>query len=127
LTALDRKLIISLALLSGSLFLGRFWPVAPIPLLARVELAGKPIREIDLKRFDGKKITVELPQGRAQLAVKAGAICVREVLPPKLNPKKICIKMGWIRRPGEMIICAPARLVIRLVAPQAPAVDVIAR
>ncbi|MGD8399563.1 MAG: NusG domain II-containing protein [Bacillota bacterium] len=126
-TVLDRKLIIGLALLAGGLFCLRFWPAPASELTARVELAGKPIREIDLKDYDEKNITVKFPQGQVKLAVKAGAVCVRQVLPPKLNPRKICIKMGWIRRPGELIICVPARLVVRLVGPAAASLDAIAR
>jgi hypothetical protein len=126
-TALDRKLIIGLALLAVGLFCFRFWPAPTGRLVARVELAGKPIRQIDLQDCDGKIITVKFPQGQVKLAVKAGAVCVRQVLPPKLNPRKICIKMGWIRRPGELIICVPARLVVRLVGPAAASLDAIAR
>ncbi|MGD9154604.1 MAG: hypothetical protein PVG90_03780, partial [Bacillota bacterium] len=66
-TVLDRKLIIGLALLAGGLFCLRFWPAPASELTARVELAGKPIREIDLKDYDEKNITVKFPQGQVKL------------------------------------------------------------
>jgi hypothetical protein len=126
-TTLDRKLIVGLVLLAVGLFLVRFWPAPSIRLLAWVEIAGKPIRKIDLDRFNGKIVTVKIPKGKVKLEVKAGAIRIRQMLPPEICPRKICSHAGWIRRPGETLICVPNRLLIRLVGSRTSAVDVIAR
>jgi hypothetical protein len=123
----DRKLIIVLVLLAAGLFLVRFWPVPSARMIARIELAGRPVREIDLKRYDGQTVTIKLPRGQAKLEVKAGAVRIRQMLPPEICPRKICMQAGWITRPGETLICVPNRLVIRLVGKQTPKVDVIAR
>jgi hypothetical protein len=126
-TTLDWKLICGLTLVAVALFCYRFWPVPTSRLIVRVECAGRTIREFELQRFADQLVTVRLPRGYVKLAVKDGAVCVREVQPPELNPRKICILMGWIRRPGEQIICAPAGLTVRLVGAHAPKIDAIAR
>jgi hypothetical protein len=118
---------VGLALLAAGLFFVRLWPVSSTRLLARVELAGKPIREIDLERFNGKIVTVKIPKGKVKLEVKAGAISICQMLPPEICPRKICSHAGWIRRSGETIICVPNRLLIRLVGSQTSVVDVVAR
>ncbi|HYH02992.1 MAG TPA: NusG domain II-containing protein [Bacillota bacterium] len=125
-TALDRKLIGGLVLLAACLFLGRFWPVPQQGLNARVELASKLVQTINLEQLDGKTVIIQLPRGRAELEVKGQAVKLRE-MPDELCPRKICSHSGWIRRPGEMLICLPNRLVIRLVGNAKRQVDVIAR
>jgi hypothetical protein len=126
-TTLDWKLICGLTLVAALLFCYRFWPAPSSGLIVRVECAGRTVREFELQQFTEQLVTVGFPRGYVKLAVRDGAVCVREVWPPELNPRKICILMGWIRRPGEQIICVPAGLTVRLVGARAPEIDVIAR
>jgi hypothetical protein len=42
-------------------------------------------------------------------------------------PQKICVKMGWISKPGESIICVPNNMVIRIEGKTKGEVDAITR
>ncbi len=79
----------------------------------RVGLKGKTVRVINLEAVDGSVATVPFERGKAQLEVKQGAIRLLP-MPGSICPRKICSHTGWIRRPGESIICVMNRLVIRL-------------
>lgn len=125
-TALDRKLIGGVIILAALLFIGRWWPIRQNGLVARIELAGRLVKEINLQGAVDQTVTINMPRGKAYLDVKDQAVKLEE-MPLKLCPRKICSHTGWIRRPGEMIICVPNRLVIRLVSPEKPKVDVIVR
>lgn len=127
-TVLDRVLIGGLVAVAFLLWLVRWLPVSSADLMARIELEGRVVNEIALQKGTGRTVAIPLPRGMAYLEVKDRAARLRE-LPRKLCPNKVCSHMGWIRKAGEMIICVPNRLVIRLVSPNSPkpAVDVIAR
>ncbi|HEY8463584.1 MAG TPA: NusG domain II-containing protein [Bacillota bacterium] len=125
-TALDRKLIAGLLIVAAILFLGRFLPATQSGLVARVELTGRLVKTINLTRAEGRKVVIELPRGRAELEIKNRAVRIVE-MPDELCPRKICSHSGWIRKPGEMLICVPNRLVVRLVSTQSRPVDAITR
>jgi hypothetical protein len=125
-TVLDRKVMLTLIIIAACLFGFRFWPAPSGQLTARVEVAGKVIREIDLDQAAGRTIPIKLPRGQAELEVKDRAIRLKE-MPATICPRKICSHTGWIRKPGETIICLPNRLVIRLVGPGKQTVDAIAK
>jgi hypothetical protein len=125
-TALDRKVMLTLAVVAAILFGLRFWPASTGRLVARVEVNGEVVQEIDLTRAEGRTIAIKLPRGQAELEVKDRAVRLLE-MPVSLCPRKICSHMGWIRKPGETIVCLPNRLVIRLVTPGKPALDVIVK
>lgn len=127
-TALDRMLIGGLVVLAALLWLFRWLPVSATGLMARIELEGRVVNEVALQKGIARTVTIQLPHGMAYLEVKDRAVRLRE-LPRKLCPNKVCSHMGWIRKPGELIICVPNRLAIRLVSPNSPkpAVDAIAR
>jgi hypothetical protein len=125
-TALDRKVMLTLAIAAALLFGLRFWPAPDGRLIARVEVNGTVVQEIDLTRAEGRTVAIKLPRGQAELKVKDRAVRLLE-MPDSLCPRKICSHIGWIRRPGETIVCLPNRLVIRLISPKKQAVDVIVK
>lgn len=62
-----------------------------------------------------QEISISLPEGEARLEMKGGRVRML-AMKRKICPKGICSQMGWIGRPGEMIICMPNRLVVRIEA-----------
>jgi hypothetical protein len=125
-TALDRKVMLTLAIVAVLLFGLRFWPAPAGRLIARVEVNGTVVQDIDLNRAEGRTVPIKLPRGQAELEVKDRAVRLLE-MPDSLCPRKICSHIGWIRRPGETIVCLPNRLVIRLISPVKQEVDVIVK
>lgn len=42
-------------------------------------------------------------------------------------PNKVCIRQGRISRTGEVVVCVPSRLIVRLTSAEEPAYDAISR
>lgn len=55
-------------------------------------------------KVTGGVATIEMRDGAVRLVPTAEYSC----------PERICIRTGWIRRPGEAIICVPNKLVVRI-------------
>jgi hypothetical protein len=66
-------------------------------------------------------LTILGKTGELRIVVKNSKICVSETS----CPLKICKKTGWIDTPGEMIICVPNRLIIRIEGEKGERVDAI--
>ena len=58
----------------------------------------------------GKEVPIRGPLGTSILEM--GADKVRLVDSP--CPDHICLAMGWIASPGEMIVCLPNKIVVRI-------------
>lgn len=125
-TQLDKRLIMIILLGAAALFGFRFFPVADSGLKAEVILEGRTVQTLSVTENDGRIIRVAMPRGIAELEIKDGAVRVLE-MPDDLCPRKICSHTGWIRRSGETIICAPNRLMVRLVQDKAAEMDAITR
>jgi len=55
-------------------------------------------------KVTGGVATIEMRDGAVRLVPTAEYSC----------PERICLRTGWIRRPGEAIICVPNKLVVRI-------------
>ena len=55
-------------------------------------------------------MTIKGKLGFLKLEVKSGKIRVLD----SPCPKKICINTGWISKPGQMIVCIPNRVIIKI-------------
>jgi hypothetical protein len=66
-------------------------------------------------------IRVQGKTGDILVRTKNGMICISE----SSCPHKICVKTGWIKKPGESIICVPNRLVVRIEGKKREIVDAI--
>jgi hypothetical protein len=51
-----------------------------------------------------------LPLEEMQIQVKAGMIRVAR----SDCPKQICVNMGWIKTPGQIIVCAPNKMLVEI-------------
>lgn len=70
---------------------------------------GNRLYEIVSLRQPGKK---ELNLGKARITIEVKAGAIRMVDSNCRN--KLCVRAGWISRPGQTIICAPNRVVIEI-------------
>lgn len=79
-------------------------------LIAVITRDGKQITEIDLNKVqepqyieitDGIKLTIEAEKGRIRVL---DADC----------PDKICVKYGWLTKPGDQAICMPSKTIVSI-------------
>lgn len=91
------------------------------PARAEVEAAGNAVATLDLAR-DGVS-EVKGPFGATRIEVKGGR--VRVLSSP--CPRQACRHGGWIGAAGEMLVCLPNEVVIRLPGRRAGAIDSVTR
>lgn len=125
-TKTDWVLITLVASVSLILLGLRYLPVSDVQVQARIELEGKTVRILNLQKVDDSVVTMALKGGQARLELKGGAIRLLP-MPDSVCPRKICWHTGWIKRPGETIICVPNRLIIRLVGEGVGGVDAVTK
>lgn len=87
-------------LLSGSAQANGRW--------ALVRLEGKIIQTLSLSK--DQALTVSGPLGETVIEVQQGR--VRVVRSP--GPQQICVRQGWMQKPGETLICLPNRVTIEI-------------
>lgn len=81
-----------------------------------IEVDNRLVERVPLSEITAsRQISIALPKGEARLEMEGGRV---RMLPMKkeICPRDICSQMGWIGRPGEMIVCMPNKLVIRIEA-----------
>ncbi|HPC38020.1 MAG TPA: NusG domain II-containing protein [Exilispira sp.] len=77
---------------------------------------NKTYVEID---YNGNKYSYSLSENQT-ITLKNGLIIV-EIKDKKVRvkqsdcPDKICVKRGWIEKPGQFIICMPNKLIVKIV------------
>jgi len=91
------------------------------PARAEVEVAGKAVAVLDLSR-DGVS-EIRGPLGVTRVEVRGGR--VRVLSSP--CPRQACRHGGWIGAAGEMLVCLPNEVVIRLPGQRAGSIDAVAR
>jgi hypothetical protein len=75
-----------------------------------------------MERLDlGTNQDVVLLEGKMKIRVQDGRIAVVETD----CPRKVCMHIGWIRHPGETIICAPFKIAVQIEASGEPSVDAV--
>jgi hypothetical protein len=113
----DKVLIFALIGVTLSIFfLQRASPTQSGQRRVVVELDNRVVRGFVLgQEAFLQEISIPLPEGDARLEIKRGKV---RMLPMKreICPRGICSQMGWIGSPGEMIICMPNKLVVRVEA-----------
>ena len=105
LTGADKVLILSVLLGAGLLFFYQH----STPQFSRevvVQVSGKqfgpyPLSESQVLRFGGTLGVSEVEIDRQGARVIA-APC----------PQKLCVRAGWVRRPGEVVVCLPNSFIL---------------
>jgi len=67
---------------------------------------GETLYPID----EDKEFFVEGRIGKVTIEIKGKRVRVKE----SSCPNKVCVKTGWIRRSGEIIVCAPNQVTVRI-------------
>jgi hypothetical protein len=81
-----------------------------------IEVDNRVVQRFMLKEKTlPQEIPIPLPKGEARLKMQEGRVRML-AMKREICPKGICSQMGWIGRPGEMIICMPNRLVVGIEA-----------
>lgn len=110
----DKILIIVIA---AVIVLGYGWKLYSSSLyknsegIATIEINGKLYGKYELKKVGNKKLQLELPENEhSTVEFKDGMVRVQEAD----CPDKVCVRTGWVSKPGEMIVCLPYRIIIKI-------------
>lgn len=76
--------------------------------VAVVEVDGHEVHRLDLS-VDCRR-AVAGPLGETVIQVNAGEVRVEN----SPCPHKLCVRMGWVRRAGSLIVCVPNRVLVRV-------------
>lgn len=114
-TGLD-ALLVAVLLLAGAI--GTWLVARPAPgsapaspaRWARVEVDGRLVARLPLDK-PGER-WVKGRYGRVLVEAERGRVRVKDLEP--LCPDRICLRTGWIDRPGRPIVCVPNHLVVRV-------------
>lgn len=81
-------------------------------LIAVVEKEGKEVYRFNITKFEGEKeIKVELHKGEYNLVeIQKGRIRFKDAN----CSDKVCVRSGWLSRKGDMSICLPHRMAIKI-------------
>jgi hypothetical protein len=104
--------IIVLAVVALSAFLiaqGIAGAGADYNLEVRVSVNGNEVLSHPLSE-DAAELTVQGYGGESYLEIDGGRVRMID----SACPDKLCVKTGWISRPGESIVCLPNRVVIEI-------------
>ena len=66
-----------------------------------------------------RSLAVNGPLGKTWIRVDSGAVFIRQAP----CPNRTCMRMGPIRRPGQVLICIPNRVLVQIVGGDGPGVD----
>lgn len=79
--------------------------------IASIEINGKPYGRYDLGKVGSKIIKLELPDDENSVVeFNDGKVRIKDAD----CPDRICVKTGWVSKPGEMIVCIPYKVVIKV-------------
>ncbi|MCK4591082.1 MAG: NusG domain II-containing protein [Candidatus Latescibacteria bacterium] len=107
LTNSDKILIIALLFLAFA----SFWVIPGVGKQGRIVLVeqnSKLVKELPLDKET--IVEVEGPLGTTVVKVESGK--VRIVSSP--CPRKLCVRMGSISKAGEIVVCVPNKVVVRI-------------
>lgn len=81
------------------------------PLIAEILVNGNTVTKIDLNTLSSDRlINVSGPLGTSIAEVKPGSIRMKY----SPCPDRYCMETGWISRPGQVIVCVPNHIIIRI-------------
>ncbi|MEJ5187425.1 MAG: NusG domain II-containing protein [Candidatus Geothermincolales bacterium] len=76
-----------------------------------VRVNGEEVMKLELS--ENREISIRGWQGESFLEIREGRVRMVE----SACPDKLCVRTGWISRPGESIVCLPNRVVLEIKAP----------
>ncbi len=119
-TAFDVVLIVLILFLSTGVILftriGLDWKLPKI-IEASVYHEGKLLKHLKLDKAQ----EIILLDGKMLIEIKAGRIRVKE----SDCPRQICVNTGWIKTPGQIIVCVPNKILIEIKRATSPFLDAV--
>ena len=120
LTPFDVVLIVLILFISTGVILftrlGLNWQLPGIPE-ASVYHEGKLLKNL---RLD-KDQEILLLNGNMLIEIKEGRIRVKK----SDCPRRICVNTGWIKTPGQIIVCVPNKILIEIKRATSPFLDAV--
>ncbi|MEW6229491.1 MAG: NusG domain II-containing protein [Bacillota bacterium] len=80
---------------------------------AVIEVDNQQIRRIPFSQVTGVA-TIDVPARNGRKATVEVASDGRVRISESDCPDKICVRTGWITRPGQVIVCLPNRIVVEI-------------
>ena len=96
-----------------SLLAWQTWPAPSSDRQVQVFHNGELLFSFALKEAETRTEQVKVAGGVATIEVKDGAVRLAPT-DSYYCPERICLRTGWIKQPGEAIICVPNKLVVRI-------------
>ena len=79
--------------------------------IAIIEINGTEYGKYDLKTANNKTLELKVSENAVSIVeFKDGKVRIKEAQ----CPDKVCVKTGWISKPGEVIVCLPYKIVIKI-------------
>ena len=89
------------------------WPSSSFNRQVKVFHDGELLFSFALEEAETRAEQVKVAGGVATIEMKDGAVRLAPT-DSYYCPERICIRTGWIKQPGESIICVPNKLVVRI-------------
>lgn len=99
--------VLAAAALALALLAPRVWQ-GGLAERAIIRQDGAIIAEVDLQR--PQRLEVSGPLGITVIEIEPGQ--ARVAIDP--GPRQYCVHQGWLRRPGELALCAPNRVSLQI-------------
>lgn len=112
LTKGDKIVIVFILLSSFLIFTGfQVYGFGNAQTYAQIEVSGAPYQKISLGD-NGPSMYVEVQGVLGKSIIEVDKNRVRVISAP--CPDKDCIRQGWITKPGQMSVCLPNRVVVKM-------------
>lgn len=108
----DKFLIVFILVCAALIFAGfKSYGFGGGKTYAIIEVNGKQYQKISLGQ-DGPKLQVKVPGVLGESVVEVDKDKVRMVYSP--CPDKDCERQGWVKSPGQMLVCLPNRVTVKI-------------
>ncbi len=81
-----------------------------VGITAIIKKNDKVIRKIDLTSLKKREVISISGLHKATIVAEKNRICFLE----SDCPDKVCVKTGWLSHPGEIAVCLPNKIIIKL-------------
>jgi hypothetical protein len=126
-TKADRLLLVFLILAGVFLLAWRAGSFSGGLREVQVVQEGREVFCLALAGQEAEQIPLTLRGGQAFLEVADGAVRLCRQGDKPFCPRETCLATGWIKSPGQAIVCVPNRLVIRILETGEAAIDAVSR
>jgi len=101
-------LLIAAVVLSSVAVLIRSWRAATPDAVVQVQVSGRLVEVLPLDR--NRTVDVPAAGGEVEITVQDRRVRISQ----SDCPKRICVRSGWISRPGQTIVCVPRKLLVQI-------------